>query len=365
MSTEQELTTYNTGINLPQSGGAYASMYDNDEEKADTIDDSYTNRGDDNYNIHDEHQNNSKNEVETERGCCCRCLIGYIRPISCDIGHSLCCIFYHVYNFFFALGIFIFDITTITTSIALCAVFCIGLLLLWLTYESIILLSRFDLAMAYYLVERDAKSMGQRKELLKLSVYMKGLPICCENSCCCCCNNDGCIAIISQRAKHLFYSCNMFCIIIYHIFIRGFITIFSFLAVIICGYFVSLIALPIWYGIDNSVLDGDKGPICPFGQKGNDCKFWKFNCDECYGLEINNIWKAVGCAIVALLFLPISFRISNFIAEIVKKSTYYFYTYYYSEDSPDIQDRKSLLNKPSKGNHHTNVVEIDEDFVNL
>eukprot|EP01083_Nonionella_stella_P201052 735743_1 len=157
-------------------------------------------------------------QFQTERPFCIRLLIAYIRPITLDLGHSLCCIFYHVYNFFFALGIFIFDVSTVTTSLALTTIFCIGLGLLWLSYECIILLSRLDLAMAYYLVERDVKSMGKRRKLLKLSVYMMGLPLCCDNNCCCC--TDGCISIITRRAKHLFYSGNMFCILIYHIFIR-------------------------------------------------------------------------------------------------------------------------------------------------
>ena len=159
--------------------------------------------------------------------------------------------------------------------------------------------------MGYYLVQRDIASMGKRKGLLVLSVYMRGLPICCENSCCCC-SNDGCINIISKRAKHLFYSGNMFLILIYHIFIRTFITIFSTLSVLLCGYCIAMVSIPIWYGIDDGLFD-DRD-LCPFGARDCD-KGWK-HCD-CNVLSIDNIWTAIGFAVCGFVVEPFKILVTT------------------------------------------------------
>ncbi len=75
----------------------------------------------------------------------CTALLWYISPISCNIVHSLLCLVYHNINFAFGLAFVIFDATAIATSLGLTALFCIGIPLLWITFEIILILSRIDL----------------------------------------------------------------------------------------------------------------------------------------------------------------------------------------------------------------------------
>ena len=207
--------------------------------------------------------------------------------------------------------------------------------------------------MAYYLVERDAKSMGQRRESLKLSVYTKGLPSCCGDGGCCCSLSN-----MLQRAKHLMCSGNMLVIFVYHILVRGIVTALSCISLLLLGYFVALIFVPIAFEIDDSLFDDNN--ICPFGTKA--CSARNLNECDCNVMAIDDIGTAIGFALFALLWLPIVFRISNVSAEIVKTSTYYFYSYYYSDDG--LEDRRTLLeqnenDRETKGNgNDANVVNL-------
>ena len=66
----------------------------------------------------------------------------YIGPITIYIGYSLSCLFYLLFNFIFVLCLWIFEVTSISVSIGLIPLACIGIILLYFTFEIIVFLNK-------------------------------------------------------------------------------------------------------------------------------------------------------------------------------------------------------------------------------
>ena len=86
------------------------------------------------------------------RGCCCKViccpckvLYWYLAPLTCEICHTLTCFLFHPFNFAMGLFILTWDVTLISTGIGLIALCCMGIPLLWITFEIIVAFSRMDL----------------------------------------------------------------------------------------------------------------------------------------------------------------------------------------------------------------------------
>eukprot|EP01084_Bolivina_argentea_P210841 358758_1 len=238
---------------------------------------------------------NNTSQQPHKKNTLCYVLTWFYSPF-CSINnfiHSFCCFIYHWINFGFAFAIWTYSIFALTASITLIIFACIGLLLLWFTFEIIVLFSRLDLWMNYIFVEYKHQKQ-YIKPLLTLCIYTEGLPLC---------GCDGCWSIMINRARHLFTSCNFYKLLSYHLIIRPIIVLFtgwSWFMVVCIGYYISI---PIWYYNVSDLVTKNSGI------------YWPYTFE--YSILIS-----IGCLFI---LLPITIKISNFCAYTSKRIAYYFY----------------------------------------
>ena len=87
------------------------------------------------------------------------------------------CFFYHWFSFVFTLAVGIFLGTCLFVFVPFMVLACVGVPLLYITFEIVILLSRLSFYMNYYLVENDKELFKpENKWKLKLRVDNKNIP---------------------------------------------------------------------------------------------------------------------------------------------------------------------------------------------
>lgn len=283
----------------------------------------------------------------------CKILKYYIAPVSIDFRYSLSCFIFHVANFFLTLGVFIFEVTAISTAVPFVILCCIGLVLIWITFEFVIIFAFIDLKMSYVLVERESEIKEERKHLIELSLYTRKMPLCfCWND-----SEDSWINVMFQRIKYLYISIDLYIIIGYHIIIKPAITLVTHISGYFALYSLYLFIIPFWYGVNNNLFLENK--LCMFG--GSSCDNNGNNC-TCYGWQIHDFGNAFAVGVVGLFTLPLTLRFCNWCAKVAKRGNYFFYTYYYTDDPTLVSDRKSLIaNKKQPVMQPNRNIDIEDD----
>jgi len=234
------------------------------------------------------------------------CLYWYISPVTDQSRYSSTTALYQLLNFTLALAIFIVDVTLLSVSLGLTALFCIGLILLWVSFEIVFLFAEIDLIMAYFLVE-DNKDIKPIKPLsLQLRLILLHIPKCSE---------------FFARVKFLYTSWPIYVMIFYQILIKPIITLLTSWTVIFVFYWLGMISFPIWYAIDSHTFQNNQ--MCIFGGTGN-CDNDGNNC-TCYGWNINNLGNCFAACILAIITLPLILKLNNHSAKLSKMVTYFFF----------------------------------------
>jgi len=286
-------------------------------------------------------------------GCCCllccpcKLLCWYIAPLTCDLCHTLKCWFFHPINFAVAIFLIVFDATMLSVGIGIIPLCCMGIPLLWISMEFIIMFSRMDLGMAYFMVENGKKLDESKKHLLTLSLYLTEIPLCC------CYNEryDNCMNLMFERMKYLFSNWQIYKYILYHVLVRPIITFSTWWIHIVVAATVASCGVPVWYLVNDSqfkknqvIFGWNKG--CKYvdsdSSNGDDSQS-TLVCDKDYVWIINTFPRALAVGVIALLLLPLVMRVSNWFAYLNKIAAYKFYTWYYTDNAQDIHDKRPIL----------------------
>jgi hypothetical protein len=229
---------------------------------------------------------------------------------------------------------------------------CMGIPLLWISMEFIIMFSRMDLGMHYFMVENGKKLDESKKHLLTLSLYLTELPLCC-------CYNEryeNCMNLMFERMKYLFTNWQIYKYILFHVLVRPIVTFGTWWIHIVLAVNVACCGVPVWYLVNDSQFK--KNQVIMGWSKG--CKYITdennpddqdiLDCDKDYIWIINTFGRALGVGVIALLLLPLVMRLSNWFAYLNKIAAYKFYTWYYTDNAQQITDKKPILHDKQRMN---------------
>jgi len=289
-----------------------------------------------------------------DSGCCCKVICcpckvfyWYIAPLTCELCHTIKCFFFHPFNFAMGIFLLVWDATLLSVGLGLIGLCCMGIPLLWITVETIIAFSRFDLGFNYYFVETKKKFDESRAHLLKLSLYSTDVPLCC------CYNHssENCMNLMFERMKYLFTEIQVYKYILFHILIRPIITFSTWWICIIVGVNVALCGTPIWYLSNDTQFKCNQ--VSPTWWAYDKCDWVDIDGCTDKGLDcstgthhvwiLNDFGDALTFGLLCLIVLPITMRINNWFAHLNKVAAYKFYTWYYIDDPSYIQDKQPML----------------------
>jgi len=280
----------------------------------------------------------------------CQMIKWYFEPVYPKLGYSLCVMFYHVFNFGIALAAFIIVCVGLSVSLGLMILF-FGFLIYYLFCEITLLIARFNLCFTYHLVEEKDSPLRNRPNSIEIDL-VRQMPSCklCWRRCFCDCpcldsppipvdspnasstnnnnnnnhnsSNMSLCAILRKRLVTLLCSCQMLIIYLYFLIVKPVTTLLTSWTIFLVVYALYLLIIPPWYIIDDRLFKN--GMLCPFGytscHTGNDC--------VCHGLPINNYGTVFLTLLIAVLAVPLAFRIDNYSGKLSKVVTYYCLTRY-------------------------------------
>jgi hypothetical protein len=236
-------------------------------------------------------------------------------------------------NFALAWTCFIYTVVAYAVSGAF-VVFIFGILLLWVMLEFSILLARFDILVAYYLVERELQAP------VKLALHVRHLPPCVWMTP---------ISSFWERFKFLVTSCATYVLLLYQVVVKMAVTMIFSMSMLPIMWLLWGMGLPFWYASNPRYFRETQ--VCLFGQTGNPKKV-----DPChpYMLHINNFGAAFGVFLVCWALFPLALRFNSFCANILKIVTYYFLSDHFAGDSEKSEQaslipREPVSHKPTKG----------------